>query len=222
VDMEVQGIDVSPAVTRLSSVRLGVATPLSWTVTNRFAPVTVLAADQPLGSAHTERPSIATNEADTFTVEVPAGASRMDVAIGNTSDLGADLDLAVYRNGDLVADDADADSEESVSIDNPPAGIYTVEVFGFDVPSGTTTYDYEDVYFDDALGTLAVTSPPLELAAGATGTVTGSITVQQEPGGRQLFGRLLLTGPDEETVLGSADVVVESVVSVRNRIARGR
>ena len=217
VDMEVQGIDVSPAVTRLSSVRVGEATPLSWTATNRFAAVTVRAADQPLGSSRRERPSIATNEADTFTVTVPAGASRMDVAIGNTSDSGADLDLAVYRGGALVASDADADSEESVSVANPPAGVYTVEVFGYDVPAGTTTYDYEDVYFDDALGTLAVTSPPLELAAGATGTVTGTITAEQEPGDRQLFGRLLLTGPDAETVLGSADVIVESLVGAQNR-----
>lgn len=216
LDMEVQGIDISPAVTRLSSVRLGESVPLSWTVTNRFAPVTVQAADQPLGSAQTERPSIATNETDTFTVTVPAGAIRMDVAIGNTSDPLADLDLEVYRDGVLVASDADADSEESVSITDPPAGVYTVKVLGYDVPAGATTYDYEDVYFDDALGTLAVTSPPLELANGASGTVTGSITAEQAPGDRQLFGRLLVTGPDEETVLGSADVIVESVVGARS------
>ena len=30
-----------------------------------------------------------------YTVEVPEGASRLDVSIGNTSDLGADLDLYV-------------------------------------------------------------------------------------------------------------------------------
>ena len=221
VDMEVQGIDISPAVTRLSSVSLGEATPLSWSVTNRFAPITVQADDQPLGSARTERPSIATNEADLFTVTVPAGASRMDVTIGSTSDPLADLDLAVYRDGALVASDADADSEESVSIDNPTAGVYTVEVFGYDVPAGTTAYDYDDAFFDDALGTLSVTSPPLELASGGTGTITGSLTAQQAPGDRQLFGRLLVTGPDGVTVLGSADVIVESGATAQNRNTSG-
>ncbi len=67
---------------------------------------------------------------------VPAGTPRLDVAIGNTSDLGADLDLYVRLNGVEVARAADGDSEEAVSIANPAPGTYEVDVDGFAIPSG--------------------------------------------------------------------------------------
>ena len=55
--------------------------------------------------------------AQEFEVAVPAGAQRLDVTIGNPSDLSADLDLTVYNAaGELVGQDADGDSEESVSL----------------------------------------------------------------------------------------------------------
>ena len=41
-----------------------------------------------------------------------------------------------------------------MSIPNPEAGTYTVEVDGYSVPAGSTAYDYLDVFFSAALGTL--------------------------------------------------------------------
>ncbi len=92
---------------------------------------------------------------------VPAGATSFTAKIGRTSDLGADLDLYVYGpTGALVAQSADGDSEEAVTIANPAAGTYTVEVDGYSVPSGSTQYDYLDAFYSPALGSLNITSAP--------------------------------------------------------------
>ena len=105
---------------------------------------------------------------------MPDGASRLDVAIGNTSDLSADLDLYVDFNGEEVGSSADGDSEESVSIDNPEPGTYTVTVDGYAVSDPTTDFDYLDVFYSAGLGSLDVPSAPLTLAAGASLPISGA------------------------------------------------
>jgi hypothetical protein len=80
-----------------------------------------------LGSSQTRRPTIADHGTQTTTVVVPKGATSLNVAIGGVFDGRADLDLAVYdADGNLVAQDADGDSEESVSLAEPAAGTYTI------------------------------------------------------------------------------------------------
>lgn len=95
----VQGVSVEPAVVTLPSVTAGESTPVTWTVTNTFGPVTITGQRGPLGSSASSRETIGDGQRKTYTVEVPAGATRLDVAIGNTGDLGADLDLTVLRDG---------------------------------------------------------------------------------------------------------------------------
>ena len=93
-----------------------------------------------LGSALSERKTIANHELQEFTVVVPAGAERLTATIGRTSDLGADLDLYVRNaaDGKVVGQSADGDSEESVTHRRKPAaGTYYVEVDGYAVPAGT-------------------------------------------------------------------------------------
>jgi subtilisin family serine protease len=206
----IQGVTVDPAVIELPSVKAGEATPLSWTLTNQFGPVRVTGQGT-LGSAVISRPTIADGDLQTYEVEVPEGASRLDVSIGNTSDPGADLDLYVLRDGVIVDFDADGDANESVSIPNPPAGTYEVQVDGFAIPTGSTAYDYKDVFFAPSLGSLSSSSPPLSLANGASGTITGSVTVQSPPAeGRQLLGELAVV-TDEGAVVGRGAVSIGAV-----------
>lgn len=208
---EVQSVAVNPAVVTLDSVAVGLATPVRWQLTNEGAPVTVTAQGGGLGSSREQRPTIANGATESFDVVVPAGSSRLDVAIGGVSDLDADLDLAVLFDGEVVADDADGDSEESVSIESPKPGTYTVAVFGYDVPAGTTAYDYRDVFVAPSLGTLDVASAPLTLGTGRTATLTGSLTARTAPvAGRVLAGTLVLAEPDGG-VVGQGRVVVEEV-----------
>jgi hypothetical protein len=207
-----QGVTVDPATQTLASVKQGQATPVSWTVTNAFGAVTLTPQGGPLGSSVAGRKSIATGESQEFTVTVPAGATRLDASIGNPSDVGADLDLYLYNAaGTLVAQQADGDAEEAVSLANPPAGTYTVVVDGYEIPSGTTEYDYRDVFFSPALGSLTVPGTAVSLARGASTTVTGQLTANAAPAtGRQLFGEMRAVS-SEGAVLGTGAVVVSAV-----------
>jgi hypothetical protein len=196
-----QGTAVSPAVVQLPSVTKGQPTPVNWTVKNEFGPIVVTGQGGPLQSAVQTRPSIKENETLTYTVTVPTGATALDVSIGNPSDAQADLDLSVFLGDVMVGQDADGDSEESVSIPNPKAGVYTVEVAGYAVPAGTTLFDYRDVYASPALGSVQVAATAVTLANGASTTVNGQVTaLDVPPAGRTLYG--------EMTVLTSEGAVV--------------
>ncbi len=206
-----QGVTVDPETVTLPSVEAGTPEPVEWDVTNNFGPVTLHGEGGPLGSSFGDRPTIADGAVAEYEVEVPEGASSLDVAIGNTSDLGADLDLYVYFDGEEVGSDADGDSEESVSIPEPEAGTYTVEIDGYAVPSGSTEYDYLDVFYSPALGELAVDPTETTLANGATTTIEGTVTANEAPAeGRQLFGELQVLS-DQDAVLGTGAVVIEEV-----------
>ena len=98
-----------------------------------------------------------------------------------------------------------------MTITNPVAATYTVRVDGYAVPSGSTAYDYLDVFFSPALGSLTVPATALDLAPGASAPVTGQITANAAPAaGRQLFGEMrVLSG--QGAVLGTGSVVVGAV-----------
>jgi hypothetical protein len=136
------------------------------------------------------------------------------VSIGSPSDSAADLDLYVYRNGVLVGQSADGDAEESVSLTNPAAGTYTFEVDGYAVPSGSTTYDYEDVFFSDSLGKVSVDdSATVNLPHGATAQVSASVLASAAaPAGRKFFGEVQLLDA-RGTVAGKGSVIISKTVS---------
>ena len=207
----VQGVTVSPKTVTLPSVNARVASSVTWTLKNTFGPVTVTGQGGPLGSALVQRPTIADKVRQTYTVVVPAGASRFDVAISNPTDPGADLDLYVSKDGRPVGQSADGDSDESVSLKNPAAGTYTVRIDGYSVPSGSTQYDYRDVFYSTALGSLTAPAASLTLANGASARLTGSVTARSAPAaGRQLFGDLTVV-TDQGAVVGRGSVLIGAV-----------
>jgi subtilisin family serine protease len=212
VTAAVQGVTVDPESQTLASVTRGTPSPLSWKVTNDYGPVTVTPTGGDLGSALSERKTIADGDSQEFEVAVPDGASSLTATIGSTADASADLDLTVFdESGAQVAQSADGDSEESVTIDDPAAGTYTVVVDGYSVPAGTTEYDYLDVFYSPGLGTLDVSSQPIDLATGASATVAGQLTAQETPAaGRRLFGEMRVVS-SEGAVLGTGSVTVGSV-----------
>ncbi|GAA2275356.1 S8 family serine peptidase [Streptomyces atrovirens] len=214
LDVAVLGAAFDPETVTVSEAKVGTPAAVSWTVTNEFAALEGELVGGPLGSSKTDRPAIATGDTYTTTVEVPEGATSLDVAIGNVSDTSADLDLTVYdAAGDQVAQSADGDSEESVSIASPAAGTYTVEVVGYSVPAGSTEYDYRDVFFSASLGSVTVDgSAPVELGTGDSATVSGDVTVAAAaPEGRAFFGRVQLVNA-RGTVAGVGSVAIGKVV----------
>jgi len=107
---------------------------------------------------------------------------------------------------------ADGDSEESVTINNPAAGAWVVLVDGFNVPAGSTTYKYIDVFrTTTAQGTIAVTDANALRAAGTSWTVPASVTANAVPAsGRVLYGNVEVR-TDQNVLVGSGDVIVQSV-----------
>ncbi|MGW0944105.1 S8 family serine peptidase [Streptomyces sp. NPDC002623] len=213
LDATVYGAAFDPETVTVPEAKVGTPAAASWKVTNNFAAIDGKLAGGPLGSSKTTRPTIADHENQTTTVEVPAGAKSLDVSIGNVSDASADLDLTVYdADGNQVAQQADGDSEEAVSIPSPAAGTYTIEVAGYSVPAGTTAYDYVDVFFSSSLGTVDVDgSTPVKLATGASASVSATVTaLAAAPEGRAFFGQVQLVNA-RGTVAGSGNVVIEKV-----------
>ncbi|GGS49873.1 S8 family serine peptidase [Streptomyces violaceus] len=214
LDVAVLGAAFDPETVTVPEAKVGTPATASWKVTNGFAALEGKLVGGPLGSAKTTRPSIKQDETQTTTVEVPASAKSLDVAIGGVSDAAADLDLAVYdAAGKQVGSSADGDSEESVSVASPAAGKYTVEVVGYSVPAGTTAYDYQDVFFSPSLGSVGVDgSAPVKLGTGASATVSGSVTAAAAaPEGREFFGQVQLVNA-RGTVAGLGSVKIEKVV----------
>jgi hypothetical protein len=211
------GVTVDPALTTLPSVTAGADNALSWNVTNAFGDVNASAKGGPLGSAKSGRFTIAHHAVQTYTVDVPAGASRLDVKIGNTSDTAADLDLYVVGPGGPGGGNkqsADGDSEEAVTYASPAPGTYTITIDGYAVPAGTTAYDYIDVFYAGALGAISIDAPaPFDLASGASRTVTGSVKANTAvAAGRSLFGSMNIVS-DSGAVLGSGNVQIGAVTA---------
>ncbi|MFE7976802.1 S8 family serine peptidase [Streptomyces shenzhenensis] len=213
LDVTVLGAAFDPATVTVPEAEVGVPAAASWTVTNAFAALDGRLVGGPLGSSKSDRPAIREGESRLTEVTVPEGAQSLDVAIGNVSDTAADLDLTVYdADGNQVAQSAGGDSEEAVSLAEPAAGTYTVEVYGYSVPAGSTDYDYRDVFFSATLGTVTVDgSAPVKLGTGASAPVTGQVTAAAPaPEGREFFGQVQLVNA-RGTVAGVGSVQIEKV-----------
>jgi subtilisin family serine protease len=207
----VQGVTVAPSVVQVPSAAAGSPTPATWTIRNTFGPVKVTGKGGSLGSAFSDRPSIAQQEKKEIQIQVPADATRLTVTIGNAAATGADLDLYVKLNGTEVGRSAGGSAEESVTIANPAPGTYVAEIAGYEVPGGTTQFDYHDVYYAEALGSIAVPQTFVQLANGESATITGAVTATSAPAsGRQLFGDMSVV-TDEGAVVGRGNVQVGSV-----------
>ncbi|WP_306326938.1 S8 family serine peptidase [Streptomyces venezuelae] len=211
--VSVLGADFEPAVQTVPEAKIGTPAAVQWQVTNRFAAIQGTLRGGSLGSQKSETPTIQHHETQTRTVTIGEGVERLDIAIGNTSDKAADLDLTVTLDGKQVGQSADGDSEESVSLEKPAPGTYTVVIDGYSVQAaGGTTYDYKDVYYSSALGTVKVDgTKPVDLANGASATVAAEVLVAgAAPEGRQFFGEVRLVN-GRGTVAGTGSVLIGAV-----------
>lgn len=210
----VYGLDFSPAVQTVEEARAGVPAPVSWTLTNRLAGLDARLKGGSLGSSKSDRPTIADGDTHTMTVVVPEGAERLDVAIGNVSDAGADLDLYVFDSaGQRIAYSAAGGSEESVSIADPAPGTYTIEIDAYSVPAGSTAYDYRDVYYSAALGSVKVDESTVHpLAPNGTARISAEVVAHEPaPEGREFFGEVRVLNA-RGTVAGIGSVKIGKVV----------
>ncbi|MFE4367091.1 S8 family serine peptidase [Streptomyces sp. NPDC056835] len=210
LDATLMGAAFDPAVTTIPEAKIGTPAPVSWKVSNGFAAIDGTLGGGSLGSAKVSRPTIADGEQQETTVTIGAGVERLDIAIGGTTDTGADLDLFVEKDGRTVGQSTTASSEESVSLVNPAAGTYTITVDAYAVPAGSTAYDYRDVYYSSSLGSVKADGP-VKLASGASAQVAAEVLVNSAaPAGRQFFGEVQLLNA-RGTAAGTGSVIIESV-----------
>jgi hypothetical protein len=209
------GATVSPNPDVIASATIGVPVARSYTLTNVLGSFTGRAVGTTFGSAFQATPTIANLAQQQYPVTVSAGSTSLRATIGSPSDPAADLDLFVFNctTGTcvLAGQNADGDSEESVTIANPAAGAWAVLVDGFAVPSGSTTYKYVDVFVNTAFGSVSVTDANALRPSGSSWTVPGSVTANAAPAsGRVLLGNVQVR-TDANVLVGSGDVIVQNV-----------
>ncbi|MCT2587462.1 S8 family serine peptidase [Actinophytocola gossypii] len=215
--MSVLGATVEPSQDVIPSAQLGQPVEREYTLTNAFGQFNGRATGTPLGSALIDTPTIADGEEQQFPVTVAEGATELRAKIGNTADLGADLDLYVFdcTSGSCVQAGvtADGDSEEEVRIANPTPGQWVVLVFAYAVPAGETTYDYVDVFTSPSYGAIEIDDADADRPGGSSWTVTGTVTPGVVPAdGRVLYGNVQVR-TDADSLVGTGDVIIESVTS---------
>lgn len=213
--MSVLGASVSPSSDTIPSATLNTPIERQYSLTNNFGVFTGRAVGTDLGSARIARPTIADGAQQQFPITVTPGSTQLRVKIGNPSDLGADLDLVLFRcttgTCTQAASSADGDSEEAVTVASPAAGLWIALVVGYAVPAGTTAYDSLDVFTNPAFGTLAVSDTNAPRPMGSTWTVTGVVTAKAAPAaGRVLLGSVEVR-TDTNVLVGSGELVIQSV-----------
>jgi len=213
--MSILGATVSPNPDVIDSATIATPIARSYTATNLFGAFTGRLVGTTLGSALRATPSIATGEQQQRVINVTPGSTSIRATIGGTSDPAADLDLYLYNctTGScvLAGQSADGDSEESVTIANPPPGAWVALVDGFAVPSGSTTFNYVDVFVNPAFGSIGISDANALRPAGSGWTVPATVTANAAPAtGRVLLGSVQVR-TDGNVLVGSGEVVVQNV-----------
>ena len=175
----------------------------SMTFTNRFADFSGGAVSYAVGASRRVQGTIRAHEQQVYEIDVPAGSASLVARAGKASDAGADLDVFVYdcSGKECRAAGASADPlvssgarDEVVMIQNPAAGKWKVVVDAASVPSGSTTYDYVDVVFNQSFGMVAANDQPGKHAGGSQWSVQTGVLAVAIPEGRTPYTALLLEG----------------------------
>jgi hypothetical protein len=208
-------VSVSPSPDVIPSATVGTPIARSYTLTSTAAATTATLGDAVLASTRKTTATIAAGgPQQQYVISVPAGSTQLRVKIGNASDTGADLDLFLFRCNPscvLVAQSAGGTAEEAVTVNNPTATTWVALVDPFDVPSGSTSYDYVDAITNPVYGSVDADNTPAALAAGGSATRTANVTaLAVPPAGRFLEGTLPVTGPNG-VLIGTGLVDVQAV-----------
>ena len=215
----VLGVTIDPASWTIPSATAGVPQSRSFTFTNTLAPFTGSAQGTAFGSAHLARPTAFDGSGGQATQQqiqfrVAAGATNLDVKIGNPADPQADLDLYLFdcSTGScvLAGQSAGPTPNEEVRIASPNAGVYVALVDDFFVPEASMQYDYSDVFTLPNLGQVTTNDTDTLHARNSSWSATATATANGQPGaGRTLRGFVQVKSGS--AVVSQAPVDVQSV-----------
>lgn len=163
---------------------------------NRFAEFSGAVSSLPLGAARRSHATIRNHEQQIYEVDVPPGSSMLLARAGHSTDANADLDIYVYdctaKECKAAGHDADPIGDETVTVQNPAAGKWKIVVDAASVPSGSTSYDYVDVVFNQSFGMVASTDQPGKHAEHEQWNATTNVWTSALPTDRTLFAALLI------------------------------
>lgn len=186
VPVEVHG-DASASGSQSFEVTPGFTGSLSTTVSGLVG-VTPIADSVAIGPFDITNP-VADADTDVYHVVVPVGtrAARFSLDADNDSD---DLDLFVYKGGELVDLSASGNADEQVTLVDPADGTYDVYVNGF---AGTGAYHISNFVVDStAAGNATVTPNPAAVTQGVPTTLSANWT-GLDPS-KRYFGVINYTG----------------------------
>jgi subtilisin family serine protease len=127
------------------------------------------------GAFDIENP-VADGDTDVYHVTVPADTAAARFSL-DSDDNTADLDLFVYKGGELVDLSASGAADEQVTLIKPDAGTYDVYVNGFATPGGSTSYAISNFVVGPAtVGNATVTPDPVAVTTGTPVTLTAAWT----------------------------------------------
>ncbi len=176
--VEVEGVTTQVVADNGNGADNGAANGASHQVwmTNRMAAFEGAAVTTPVGSARSEERTIRPREQQIYEVEVLPGSTALMV---NTRVLGeGDLDVYIFDcTGDACSAaraDGDPVGDESLVVHDPAAGTWKVVVDAAAVPDAGASYEYLDVVFNGAYGTVGTIDMPQERASGARWTTTAN------------------------------------------------
>lgn len=163
------------------------------TFTNRFGEFHGGAMTSALGSARRLTEKLTTGQRKVYEIDVPPGAQELSAAISHLSDSKADVDLYLFEDvkGLAVLRDSSTGQQgsKSVAVFSPAPGRWEVVVDAYDVPSGSTTFDYVDVFNHAAFGTITVDDVAADHTPGAQWQVHPTVKLGAVPTeGRVLVG----------------------------------
>ena len=192
--VEVHG-DASASGSQSYSVTPGTTGTLTSTV-NGLVGVTPT-EDSVTTGAFDDTAPVADADTKKYTVTVPAGALAARFSEDSSDDT-ADLDLYVYKGGELVALSASGSADEQVTMQAPEAGTYDVYVNGFATPGGSTSYGISNfVVTPGSLGNASVTPSPTTTTQGEPVDLTANWTGLDTT--KRWFGVISYSGADDTT-----------------------
>jgi len=197
-------ITVSASETVCQLGRNGVqGCPAAISFSNRQAAFRGAALTSALGSARRITDTLAAGKRKVYEINVPPGAEELSAAISHLSDVRADIDLYLYQDVKGIAvlrkSSTGGGAEKSVSVFSPAAGRWKVVVDAYNIPSGSTTYSYIDVFSHPVFGTITVDDKPSVHSSGSEWQVRPSVELGAVPsGGRSLVGYIPVRVTEEE------------------------
>jgi subtilisin family serine protease len=154
----------------------GTGAPINYNVRFGFTgPFT--ATPRGMVPAGTNTGSVASGNAVSFPVVVPAGTTFARFSLFDQPGVSDDLDLEVRNSGGtLVGSSGGPTAAEQVSLVNPAADTYTVKVVGFATQNATANFTlYKWVLGSANAGNMLVNAPA-SATTGSTGTITLSFS----------------------------------------------